>query len=500
MIQSKAIDIVKSFSKKDISDFAKFLESPYLNSNKNLLMLFSVLKKYYPSFEDIKLTKQAVFRYVYPGKQYDDRKLRKLFSDLYKETERFMVLSAAEKNKFVYNKLLLEELDSRKLDNLFIPKMEQYNTYLDDTYNNTDNLHYDYFLEKHLAEWKNVMFHLERGLQQKITHNIYKRTEYIIFYFLSDFFLSYQDNLSNKSRFNTKIDVDLGNEFLKNVNIPALFEFILKHDFEGKKALNAYYLAFLAFRHSENEKYYYEFKKYVTEHIDKFNEGTKRMVVINLINYCVRKKRTLKERWIRMELNDNYSMYIKHRLYRLSGENYFRSDLFLNIISNYFEIGKINEAEEFLSRNIDVIQPSHRKNIKALCSSLIEFEKGNFGLSLRESSKIKTNTYMYKYHIKYLNLKNHYELRNYDIGKEASNSFRKYVNNDEHMTDILRTKTNDFLEYYNTLWKYHEDRPKTDVIEETISSLKENSPIPEAMWLIKKLEELKINHNKKPRY
>lgn len=491
MIQSKAIDIIKSFNKKEISGFAKYLESPYLNSNKNLVKLFSGLKKYYPSFESSKLTKESVYKTVYPGKTYDDRKLRKLFSDLYKETERFMVLTAAEKNKFVYNKLLLEELDSRKLDNLFIPKMEQYNAYLDDTYYNTDNLHYDYFLEKHLAEWKNVMFHLERGLQQKITHNIYKRTEYIIFYFLSDFFLSFQDNLSNKSRFNTKIDVDLGNEFLKNLNIPALFEFILKHDFKGKNALNAYYLAFMAFSNFDDEKYYYDFKKYVIKHIGHFNEGTRRMVVINLINYCVRKKALLKDNRVRMELNDNYSIYIKYRLYRLSGENYFRSDIFLNIISNYFELGKISEAEEFLGRNIDVIQPSHRKNIKALCSSMIEFEKGNFGLSLRESSRMKTNTYMFKYRIKYLTLKNHYELKNYDIAKEALNSFRKYVNNDENLTDILRSKTNDFLNYYNLLWKYHEDRPKAEIIEETIGSLKENTPIPDSNWLENKFVELK---------
>lgn len=490
MIQSKAIDIVKSFSKKEISGFVKYLDSPFLNSNKNLVKLFSGLKKYYPDFESSKLTKETLYRSVYPGKPYDDRKLRKLFSDLYKETERFIVLSAADKNEIVFSKLLLDEFDSRKIDNLFISKMEQYNVYLDDTYYKTDDLHYDYFLEKHLAVWKNVMFHLERGLQQKIALDIFKRTEYLIFYFLSDLFLSFQDNLSNKNRFNTKTEVDLGNEFLKNFNIHALFEYILKNDFASKNVLNAYYLAFLAFKNFDDEKYYHDFKRYVVKNIDRFNEGTKRTVVINLINYCVRKKRIKKDKWIRVELNGNYGIYIKYRLYILSGENYFRSDIFLNIISNFFELRKIAEAGEFLNRNIEIIQPSHRKNIKALCSSQIEFEKGNFGLSLRESSKIKTNTYMFRYHLKFLILKNHFELKNYEIAREASISFRKYVKRDENLNDMRRAKTNYFLDFYSILWKHHENRPPVAEIEKTINELKKNSPIPESDWLLSKFNEL----------
>jgi hypothetical protein len=443
------------------------------------------LKKYYPSFDSGKLTKESVFRAVYQSDPYNDSKLRKLLSDLYKEAERFIVISAVNKNEIVFNKLILDEFDSRKLDNLFLPKYEQHNTYLD-----SNIIHYDYFLEKHLAEWKNVMFHLERGMQHKITMNIYKRTEYIIFYFLSDFFLSLQDNLSNKSRFNTKSKVDLGNEFLKNFNISGLFEYILKNDFGNKDILNAYYLAFLAFTNFNDEKYYFEFKKYVLKHIDNFNEGTQRTVVIHLINYCVRKKRLFKDKSIRLELNDNYRLYIKYRLYKLSDENYFRSDIFLNIISNYFEVGRIPEASEFLDNNIEIIQPSHRKNIKALCSSLIEFEKGNFGLSLRQSSLIKTNTFLYKYKIKYLSLKNHYELKNYEIAKEALNSFKKYVNADENLSDIHRIDTNDFLNYYNLLWKYYENGASKQTIDDTILAIRENSPLTEAEWLINKFSEL----------
>jgi hypothetical protein len=485
MIQSKAIDILKSFSKKEISGFTKFLDSPFLNSNKNLVKLFAGLKRFYPSFESAKLTKESLFKNVYAGKPYDDRKLRKLFSDLYKETERFIVLAATEKNETVYNKLLLDEFDSRGLDNLFLSKLEQHNTYLDN-----NKMHYDYFLEKHLAEWINSVFHLERGMQHKITLNVYKRTEYIIFYFLSDFFLSIQDNLTNKARFNTKSKLDLGNEFLKNFNISALFEYILKNDFKDKDILNAYYLALQAFTNFDNEKYYDEFKRYVLKHIENFNEGTRRIVVIYLINYCVRKKLMLRDKKIRLELNDNYRLYIKYKLYKISGEKYFRSDLFINIISNYFEAGKITDASKFLDNNIETIQPAHRKNIKALCCAMIEFEKGNFGLSLRQLSLIKTNTYLYKYHIKYLNLKNHYELKNYEIAKESLNSFRKYINADENLSDINRKKTQNFLNYYNTLWKYYESGVSRQLSEDTVLAIREHSPLPQAEWLISKFAEL----------
>lgn len=97
---------------------------------------------------------------------------------------------------------------------------------------------------------------------------------------------------------------------------------------------------------------------------------------------------------------------------------------------------------------------------------------------------------MFRYHLKFLILKNHFELKNYEIAREASISFRKYVKRDENLNDMRRAKTNYFLDFYSILWKHYENRPPVAEIEKTINELKKNSPIPESDWLLSKFNEL----------
>lgn len=485
MIQSKALDMIGSFSKKEISEFEKYLLSPYLTSNKKLLPLFRFIKKYTPDLSDPKFNKESAYYSVYGKAAFNYSRLRKLLSDLYKETERFTVVNNILKNESEYYKILTDELDSRSLEKLFLSALEKYNHVINET-----AVHYDYFLNKHLAEWKNVLFHLERGMQHKIALNVYKRTEYLIFYFLSDFFLSIQDMHSNHGRFNIKSSKNLADEFLKNLDINKLFEFISKHDFDGKDVLTAYYMAYKAFSNFNNIKYYYEYKKFISEHLNTFNEGTQRTTVIYLINYCGRKKRFENSSVIKNELIDNYGIYIKYGLYKISGENFFRSDLFLNIVSNYFEAGKSEEAEEFVKENIGIIQPTHRKNVKSLFNALHEFEKGNFGDSLRETSLIKTNTFLYKYKIKFLNLKNHFELNNYEIAKESVNSFRKFLNTDKNLQDEQRTAIHAFFNYYNALWSFREGKSNQKSIIELFRKIPAERSLPESDWLSSKFNAL----------
>jgi hypothetical protein len=407
MIQSKAIDILRELNRKEFLQFGKHLESSAFTSNKNLPKLYNFFKKYFPAFSSEKLTKENIYRSVYGMAGYNDAKTRKLLSYLYKEAEKFIVILNVFSQKVKYDRILLEEFDIRKLDSLFISKYEELSTYLD-----SGEKHYEYYLEKYLVEWRNIIFQLERGMQHKIALNVYKRSEYLIFLFLSDLFLSLNDIEANKYRYNIESRVNLAEAFISNLNDKKLFEYIERNNFENKDLLFSYYLGYLANRNFDDEKHYYKLKDFALKNIDNFHEGSQKTIVVFLISYCTRKTRDQNSRKFELELNESYKLYIKYKLYKISGENYIRIDLFLNILSNYFTVGKITEAGRFLEDNIDSIQPGHKKNMLAISNALIQFEKRNFAESLKHASLIKSNTFLYRDKVKILSLKNNYELKN----------------------------------------------------------------------------------------
>lgn len=485
MIQSKAIDILRELNRKEFLQFGKHLESSAFTSNKNLPKLYKFFKRYYPAFSSGNVTKENIYKCIYGNAAYNDAKTRKLLSDIYKEAEKFIVILNVFSQKEKYDRILMEEFDIRKLDSLFISKYEDLNAYLD-----KGEKHNEYYLEKYLVEWKNVNFHLERGMQYKIALNIYKRSEYLIFLFLSELFVTLNDINANKTTYNITSSVNLAEAFISNLNDKKLFEYIEKNNFENKDLLYSYYLGYLALRNFNDEKHYYKLKDFALKNIDKFHEGTQKTTVVFLINYCIQKLGTRNKKRFQLELNECHELYIKYKLYKISGENYIRSDLFLNILSNYFAVGKITEAARFLEDNIDSIHPSHKKNMLAISNALIQFEKGNFGDSLKNVSLIKANTFLYKFKVKILSLKNNYELRNYEIAKELSNNYRNYLNENKNVYDLQKERGLKFLHYYNILWKIYDDKPLKATINELKKEITDNPAFPESDWILAKINEL----------
>lgn len=485
MIQSKAIDILGSLNTKEFIRFGKYLDSSAFTTQKNLPKLYRFLKKYYPVFDSETLTKENIYRSVYGNASYNDAKTRKLLSDIYKEAEKFIVILNVFSQKETYDKIILEELDIRKLDNIFVSKYEEVTAYLDGS-----EKHYQYYLDKFLVEWKNVMFHLERGMQHKIALNIYKRTENLIFFFLSDLFLSLNDIDSNRVAYNITNKVNLAGAFISNLNDKTLLEYIRQNKFENTDLLYTYYLGYRALKNFNDEQSYNELKDFVLKNIDTFHEGSQKVAVIFLISYCTRKLRFQRTRQFETELNKWYNLYIKYKLYKLSGENYIRSDLFLNILSNYFDVGKISEAARFLEENIESIQPSHRKNMLAIANALMHFEKNNFGESLKHSSLIKSNTFLYKDKVKLLILKNNYELKNYEMGKELSLNYRKFLTDNENITELQKERGLKFLHYYNLLWKIYDGKGDKINLTELTEELNQNSYFNESVWIIEKFKEI----------
>lgn len=492
MIQSKAIEIIKALSRKEFLQFGIYIESSAFTSNRKLTKLFSFLKKYYPDFSSPKFTKENMFRSVYGSIEYNDVKARKVLSDLYKEVEKFIVIKGALSERDVYTKVLLKEFDRRKLDNLFISSYDEYSMFLDKNKKNSD-----YFLEKFVTEWRNILFYMERGMQHKITKNIYKRIEYLIFFFICDLSLSLNDIDAHKISFNTELDINLANEFMSDLNHKKLFKYIEKNDFENKDIVYIYYLGYLATTNFGDERHYYSLKDFVLTNFNKFNEYSQRASLLPLINYCVRKVSIKDDLRFNQELYFYYNMYIKYRLYNISGKNYIRNDVLLNIFTNFFSISRTSEIKKFVEDNIVSIQPSHRKNMLAYANALMCFENKDFAHSLKNATLIKSNTQLYKDAIKILTLKNHFELKNYEIARECVNSYHNYLNEKKNITEIRRQKRLKFLSYYNMLWKHFEGKKVQLSLKELEADISKDNTFTESKWILEKVKELSAVNAKK---
>ena len=98
MYNSRLLQLLKILHEDELSQFRKYLASPYFNERPKALELFSLLEKYHPEFSSTKLVKEKIFKRIYPGEEYKDIKLRQLMSYMAGLTENFLLLRKEEGN------------------------------------------------------------------------------------------------------------------------------------------------------------------------------------------------------------------------------------------------------------------------------------------------------------------------------------------------------------------------------------------------------------------
>jgi len=487
MTNTKALNIIKSFSRKELLKFEKFLSSPYYNNNKNLEKLFMLLKKYYPEFNSEQLNKKSIYESIYGKTKFKEDNLRKLFSDLYKLAEKFLAVLNLEESKIFYNKHLLEELDKRNLDNIYRSKYKEAFEYLEHS-----GFHYQIFLYLHELKWQNVSFHLSRGEQFSLPSEIFSRSEQIIFYFLSDLFITLNDIDANRMNFNYEHTNNLPQKFLDCLDIKSLIKYIEQNDFKNKEIFMLYYYSFLMNQNFDDEKYFYRTRSLLDKNFDKLNKQGKMNFVILLINYCNFKNKSSKkvnDEMIKASI-ELYDILIKHELYS-NNNSFFRTDIFLNIFITYLKYRDTNEASSFLKRNIKAINPSHSENIISLCTAMTLFEEGKFKESLSIASQLNWNFIIFKLNLRKLLMKLNFELNEFDEIKDALNNYRHFVTESGSISDVIKNNNLEFIKNYNDLLKIKNNGKDEFTLKVLIENIKKMNDILDRNWFTKKIRLIK---------
>jgi len=159
---SKYFEILKTFSEADLKSYDSWLHSPWCNSNKNLVVLLQKIKKYFPDFENDKLTKERLFKQVLPKGKYSDRRMNNLLSEGYQAAEKFIIFQKLSKDKKRQKDLLSQEFQSRHLEDCFFRDIHKEITRLE---------------EKEIKDWEDHLDLLR--LHRRVYHHPTQNTRMI---------------------------------------------------------------------------------------------------------------------------------------------------------------------------------------------------------------------------------------------------------------------------------------------------------------------------------
>ncbi|MBL0108744.1 MAG: hypothetical protein IPP52_16040 [Ignavibacteria bacterium] len=166
MYKNTLTDLLKTFSLKEIKDFREFLRSSYFNKRRAVTKLYEIISAYHPGYDSDLLTKESIFKKLFPDKIYNDSTLRVLTHYLTELAEKYLVVSKVENDKPEYSIQLQMALCSRKQYRLLEKNIKRSEDFLEKESPDAE----DYYFYKYRLENEKIKFMYESNysLYEKI--------------------------------------------------------------------------------------------------------------------------------------------------------------------------------------------------------------------------------------------------------------------------------------------------------------------------------------------
>jgi len=272
MKENNLIHLLKNLNNTEFRRLKKFLQSPFFNTNEQVTALYMLLKKYYPTFDAPSLTKQKVFKKLYPTLSYSDNKMRLLISDLKLVVEEYLVQLQLKKHTVERKKLWVNALAERNMTKFYLMEEQKLQDNL-----KAVNIH-DAIQFKELYSLNHMLLFNKTNTNTQSNKNlVIKTNEYLdLFYFTRK--LQYIASIASQNRvYKLKAQLPFTDLILKNIDTTTFAQFPI---FKILK----YLIELTQNGHSTNK--YQAVKQLTRQHFDEFAPELKLNILQLLFNHC----------------------------------------------------------------------------------------------------------------------------------------------------------------------------------------------------------------------
>ncbi len=490
MKDSKLIRLLKTFSKEEWKAFEKFAASPYFNKGRNYTPLIKELKKFYPSFDSEKLTKEYLYKKIYPGKPFKEFVINTISSGLNALCEDFLVYESF-RNNHDKTPLMIKELSIKNMN----AEVESIIKRSDKNYSENKLGAYDYYDRQFMRE--EILNHYIRN-DDRVKENEYLVKTFTVtaYHFLNQAFIMRNYLFINRNFIGSDYKNNLIDKVMYAVDTNKIVKALTETDeIDAIQFLVAYY-SFMANSSNDNYEYFNKIKALFNKYSSKLDKSMQVRFKSLLTNICLRNI-TLGKSEFHNEFEQIYSVIIRNKEYYIDDrEHYFDKRLFKAIIVTSLYLKKINWAEEFLKKYIDRIDLQFKEHLYQYGLACIEFSKGNFEKALNHATKIEQKQVIYKIDTKNLIARIYYETKSFESLLSIIDSYKHMIKNSSLQDEDYSASHSGFITVIEGLVKIiQKDVSKNEALmlkykAEKMKQLNNKS------WLVEKISELE---NKKGR-
>lgn len=485
MQESKLIEILKTFSPGELKSFKKFIISPFITV-RNVDGLFSEIKRYYPDFTSEKLSKSEVFKKLFPGELYNEKKLKNLIVDLTRLAEHFLVYRAVGNNPFEFERILAGEFRNRKSDKLFSRSLK----ILESKSAGTQFGSIECFNEEEKTERLKESYYISRNRFDISVQSKLKYSEHFTASFLIRFMRKLRDKRSVIKGYNLPFESPLLESVLESIDFDKMLEGMKKKKYSYLWLIEIYYYVYKSAYEENDEVFYYnKLKKAFLENIKKFSHTEKFFLFNDLVDCCITKE-TRGYRQFEAEELEIYKQMFGCNIYSSNENDYLSIVLYRNILLLGLTLREFEWLNTFIGAFTQKLRPEYRSSMMNLAYANLSFEQGEYEKALSYVRSIEYDFFLYKTDIRTLSLKIYYELDLYETAFSLVDSFRHFLAGSDEISVLHKRRHTNFINFYNRLLKAKSTGGSAEAAENISFEIEKHRETAGKSWLLEKCGEL----------
>lgn len=438
----KAIQVISTFSSADCKDFKKFLQSPFHNSRKNLVDLFSFIQKNENNWSHPSCTYEHIFTLLHPEEEFNKTAVTKAFSALYKLLEAYILIKKNVADELSDNIQLLGYYNQFNLDELYKDKERELEKALRDSNKSSDYL-------------THLLFEIEKcsyasTKDKRIGDINYQNASYKLDTFFFYTKLKLVCLMLNRSLIvAVKYDYQLLEDTISKELVTQL----------NSKVIHFYYLAYQLLTQPNSAALYEKLKYELMIHGNEL-EKTDLSLLYTFLENCTSSVYT--------NMKDFYTNLFDIYLQQIQNKTIYYFDhlhrsILKNIIKVALKLEKNDWAELFLKTHRDHIIPEENaEEIYYFCLSEIYFSQKKYDDTLVNLAKVKPEDIFVKLSLKRMYLKIYYEKGEFNALDSGINSYRVYLSRENSIPEDKLKKEKAFVNSIQKMMKLKLERKEAE--------------------------------------
>ncbi len=411
MHSSQLVAILKTFSKKDIRAFKKWLISPFHNKRDDVYHLFTYLIKNDHLNKPDVITKERAFKVIFPKENYDDAKMRQTMHFLRKQVEAFLIYCEQQSEGLKNQITLLKALRKRQINKT----AEKIITQIDHQLKHYPHRDFNFLWNQYLYQQELYEYRSELGKKRSVKFNLQELVDALDTAYFANKIKQSCLMLQHKRVFKTQYDEGMIEEILRYIDEKELLKV---------PAVALYYYVYNTYPERDSPDNFYRLKDAIYKYASFFPQDEIRDILQLSIYYCFEKFNKGKDGFIK----DSFELY----RYGIENEILIQNNTisrwdFMNIARAGKVLKEFKWTKSFIDDYQIYLNPKDKDNIVHFCKAQLYFEEGNFDTTITELSQVKENDVLINLSSKSLLLKIYYLKDEYEVLESLFDSMSKYI-------------------------------------------------------------------------